>query len=42
VVKLGKEGLKDSHGSVEGACGEVEEEAARPVMEELLCEVMEG
>lgn len=42
MVKLGKEGLKDSHGRVEGACGDVEAEAARAVIEVLLWDVMEG
>jgi len=35
-VKLGKEGLRDSQGRVEGACGDVDEEAALAVIEVLL------
>lgn len=41
-MKLGKEGLKDSQGRVEGACGDVEEDAARALMDVLLCEVIDG
>lgn len=42
MVKLGKEGLRDSQGRVEGAWGEVEEEAALAVMDVVLWDVNEG